>query len=51
MSNKPTPPDLWKQYQMDVQEEERMWRRDLKSIVFIGSCILAFFLVVWGTLP
>jgi hypothetical protein len=32
-------------------ELERQWRRDLKSIVFIASCVLAFFLVVWGTLP
>jgi hypothetical protein len=31
-------------------ELERQWRSDLKAIVFIASCILAFFLIVWGTL-
>jgi hypothetical protein len=31
-------------------ESERQAKSDLKSIVFIASCILAFFLVVWGTL-
>jgi hypothetical protein len=31
-------------------ELERQWKRDLRSIVFIASCVLAFFLVVWGTL-
>lgn len=32
-------------------ELKRQWRSDLKAILFIASCILAFFLVVWGTLP
>lgn len=32
-------------------ELQRQWRRDLRSIVFIAACILAFFLIVWGTLP
>jgi hypothetical protein len=32
-------------------ELEKQWRRDLRSIVFIASCVLAFFLIVWGTLP
>jgi hypothetical protein len=32
-------------------ELERQWKRDMRSIVFIASCVLAFFLVVWGTLP
>jgi hypothetical protein len=32
-------------------ELERQWRSDLKAIVFLASCILAFFLIVWGTLP
>ena len=32
-------------------ELTRQWRRDLRAIVFIGSCILSFFLVAyfWGT--
>jgi hypothetical protein len=32
-------------------ELEKQWRSDLKAIVFLASCILAFFLIVWGTLP
>jgi hypothetical protein len=35
----------------EIEEElKKQWRRDLRSIVFIASCVLAFFLVVWGTL-
>jgi hypothetical protein len=32
------------------EELRKQWRRDLKAIVFIASCILSFFLValVWG---
>jgi hypothetical protein len=30
-------------------ELERQWRRDLKSIVFIASCILSFAIIVLVT--
>jgi hypothetical protein len=44
---------IWLARQQEELEAEldRQWKRDLRSIVFIASCILAFFLVVWGTLP
>jgi hypothetical protein len=31
-------------------ESERQAKSDLKSILFIASCILAFFLIVWSSL-
>ena len=35
----------------DLEAEcERQAKSDLKAILFIASCVLAFFLVVWGTL-
>jgi hypothetical protein len=37
-----------KELEAELQEQ---FKSDLKSIVFIASCILAFFLVVWSTLP
>jgi hypothetical protein len=42
--------ELWQQYQQDKEQEEKQWKSDLKAIVFVASCILAFFLIVlWST--
>jgi hypothetical protein len=43
--------ELWVKDLDEVEKElEKQWRSDLKAIVFVAACILAFFLVVlWST--
>jgi hypothetical protein len=40
---------LAKQEEELERELEKQWRRDLKSIVFIASCILSFAIIVLVT--
>jgi hypothetical protein len=43
--------DLWIKDTAELEAElDKQWRSDLKAIVFVASCILAFFLIVlWST--
>jgi hypothetical protein len=53
-AGQPVPDDvtLWVRDTAELEAElERQWKSDLKAIVFVAACVLAFFLVVWGTLP
>jgi hypothetical protein len=44
--------ELWVKDMDELEREmDKQWQSDLKSILFVVSCILAFFLIVWGTLP
>jgi hypothetical protein len=43
--------ELWVRDTDELEAElEKQWKSDLKAILFVASCILAFFLVVlWST--
>jgi hypothetical protein len=43
--------EIWQQYHKDAEEEDRQWKSDLRSIVFIASCVLTFFIIVLVTMP
>jgi hypothetical protein len=43
--------ELWVRDTDELEAElEKQWKSDLKAILFVASCILAFFLIVlWST--
>jgi hypothetical protein len=51
-AGQPPPEGIWKcpdpaEWEKEANEQ---WYSDLKSILFVASCTLAFFLIVWSSL-
>lgn len=43
--------EIWQKFHKDAEEEDRQWKSDLRSMVFIASCVVTFFIIVLVTMP
>jgi hypothetical protein len=44
--------ELWVKDMDELEREmDKQWNSDLKATLFVASCVLSFFLIVWSALP